>query len=111
MGGIAGRESSDPNPPVVAPEMVDDLQGTLRNAALAMESWAVDHGGQYLGATFEDLYEEGLRVDPEITLELISTPSDYCILATHSMLPAANDWRVATYDSSLGEIASVNSCL
>jgi type IV pilus assembly protein PilA len=87
-------------------------QSALKNAATAMESYATGKQGNYSLATVPLLQAEGMKTAANVTITLGTplTATEYCIVATHTDLPAANDWKVATYYSNDGEPVIDNTC-
>lgn len=63
----------------------------MKNASTAVESWATDNGGSYLGmngATESDprLVNEGFRHGSLVSVQVVSTATDYCIRGFHHEL-------------------------
>ena len=67
----------------------------LKNAATAVESWAVDRGGSYVGLTTAILTgtgatDAGFRGSSDVTMTVDAAPaptaSEYCLQATHASL-------------------------
>ena len=82
-------------------EVPDDVDSFLKNAATAMESYAVSKGS-YEGATWKLLREEGLRLQDDIDLRPIATYDlGYCLEAT----AASNGFvTVFYYDSTVHRV-------
>jgi type IV pilus assembly protein PilA len=64
----------------------------MKNAALAIEGWAVDHEGSYAamnGATKDtvELLDEGFRSTDWVTVQITATANAYCIRGTNERLP------------------------
>ena len=85
------------------------IQARLKDASTAAEAWAVENFGTF--ATLDEepgetLIGQGFK-HPDwasspgyITIEANATR--YCIQAQHRDLSPSNEWRRATYDSSIG---------
>ena len=63
----------------------------MKNAATAVESWAADHEGSYLGVNGADenslvLTGEGFRHGSLVSVQVVSTTDTYCIRGFHVQL-------------------------
>jgi type IV pilus assembly protein PilA len=89
----------------------------LKDAATAIESYSVGAGGTFGAldgadsaadnAAYDLLRNNGYKKPStvEITVAAPGAGTIYCITATHSLLPAANAWQTAVYNSSDGSPA------
>lgn len=64
----------------------------MKNAATALESWAVDFGGDFSGANGSTdldpaLVDNGYRSNVLVDVIVVSTPSEYCIRGMHARIP------------------------
>ena len=79
------------------------MQSSLKNAATAMETVAVDNDGDYSsvngGTADADLASVGYRPTDAVTVDIVSSTTDYCLTATHTSLPSET-WY---YDSASGK--------
>jgi hypothetical protein len=91
-------------------EHVSEVQTALKNGAIAMETYAVDHSGDTSGATTARLKRDGLTLPAGVALTVKSARSSYCVTATHGQLPDGHPWKTATYDSDNGAVAERDSC-
>jgi type IV pilus assembly protein PilA len=65
------------------------MEAALKDGSTAIEGWATENDGSYLGTTLEELepggaHDQGLNYAEAVTLDLTSTATSYCIEATHS---------------------------
>ena len=91
---------------------VSQSQSSLKNAATAMETIATENNGSYLSAngfTQADLKPFGLNPTTNVTIAVAATATDYCLVATHTLL-AGDDWGTSTYDSDEGEPMKDDTC-
>jgi type IV pilus assembly protein PilA len=63
----------------------------MKNAATAVESYATDHGGSYVGLDGADetsvlLRDEGFRPGSLVEVDVVTTASTYCIRGRHAHL-------------------------
>ncbi len=63
----------------------------MRNAATAVESYAADSAGSYAGVnganqSSPELLTEGFRPGSLVSVEVVSTSSDYCVRGFHDQL-------------------------
>lgn len=89
-------------------------EAALKDAATVLETHATESGGSFGAVTgasstadnaaYQIMTGLGYRKaeSVEITVATTDPPSEYCITATHTDLPAGHDWRIATYNSSDG---------
>ncbi|MGH2746364.1 MAG: type IV pilin protein [Actinomycetota bacterium] len=88
----------------------DQVRSELKNAAIAIESYATENNGNY-GALNADpqlankLKEQGFTIPSWATSFTVkaSGTTYYCIRAVHSRLPAASEWQISTYINTNGE--------
>jgi type IV pilus assembly protein PilA len=90
-------------------------QSALKDAATAVESYAVDNNGDYIGLDGEDetgaIDTEGYNGASTVTLAISATSTDYCIVATNASFGGSGDpWEVASYDSDEGEPVEDDAC-
>lgn len=103
-------------------------QAALRDAATALESYAVDNAGDYSGAdgqcspsksnpcgSGDDkiLKAEGFRKASGVKIEVRADASSFCVTAIHDSLeppPSAHDWWAATWDSNAPGPSDEDSC-
>jgi type IV pilus assembly protein PilA len=88
-------------------------QSSLKNAATALETYATDTNGSYVGAdpwTHANLTAYGYSNTSNVTLVINATANDYCIISTHALIPTTDAWYIATYDSDEGEPQSADTC-
>jgi type IV pilus assembly protein PilA len=84
------------------------VQSALRNAATAVESYAVDNDGDYSGLeTVPDvtatLRANGFQMPPwAMTFDVVASSTSYCIEIRHVNAIAGNQWRRATYFGDRG---------
>jgi hypothetical protein len=102
-GGTWVRTDEDALPEVpdaasTANPALDAIDSALKNAATAMESYAVETEGDYSKAGLTELEEQGLRLPVDIALTIDSRRASYCIEAEHSGLPGV----VKHYNSNVG---------
>jgi prepilin-type N-terminal cleavage/methylation domain-containing protein len=93
---------------------VSQSHAALKNAATSAESYGAHHDGDYSGldgadssmanAEYALLTNEGFKKSSAVDVELVAGAggSTFCVTATHVDLPAAHDWKVATYNSNGG---------
>jgi type IV pilus assembly protein PilA len=87
------------------------IQSALKNAATAVESWAVSDTSQSFAALDGQdgafLDAEGFQMPAWATtpgnLSIEASKVEYCIQATYNELSPTNQWRRATYQSSVGK--------
>ena len=86
------------------------IQTSLKDASTAVEAWAVTESGDLSGLDGDSaaaLQAEGFKLPSwaqapgSITIEAHATR--FCIQAQHDELSFRNEWRRATYDSSVGQ--------
>ena len=83
-------------------------QSALRNAAVAVESYATENGGSYAGLeTVPDLAavlrDQGFRVPAwASTFDVVAGATNYCIEIRHAAAVAGNEWRRSTYFGDRG---------
>ena len=100
---------------------VAQSESALKNAATALETFAVANNGSFAGVDGADstvagdpeyqiLIDAGYKKADSVNIEVETTDSDtkYCIRATHTTLPAGHDWKVSTYNSSDGSPSPSN---
>ena len=78
-----------------------DAQSTLKNGATAVESFAVENGGDYTGVALGDMTTEGFKYDAvkqTPTVE-VADATHYCLQVTDTRLPG-EFW---TYNSDTGK--------
>jgi type IV pilus assembly protein PilA len=80
----------------------------MKNAALSVESWAIDNNGSYAalhGATQNspELANEGFRRSLWVSLRVTATPTAYCVQGENVNLPA----RQFVYRSGTGKVGEV----
>jgi type IV pilus assembly protein PilA len=89
---------------------VAQIQSSLKNAAIAMETYATENNGNYdaldeqTGAALA-AYGFGMptwatTIPGYLTIEANET--SYCLQARHNLLTAGSAWRRSTYQSSVG---------
>ncbi len=93
------------------------IRSALKDAATAIESYSIGAGGLYVAldgadsaannASYVLLSDNGYKKASavEITVAAPAPGTVYCITATHSLLPGANEWQTAVYNSSDGSPA------
>jgi type IV pilus assembly protein PilA len=100
------------------------VRAALKDASIAIESYGTDTGGVYSALDGADsaldnapyvlLSNNGFKkADPvEITVASPGAGTIYCVTATHSLLPATDDWQTAIFNSSDGSPApsDLDSC-
>jgi hypothetical protein len=96
--------------PHVERAYVAEVRSALRNGVTAMEVYAVDHSGDYSGATIDDLTEDGLVIPAAVTLTTDPTSSSYCIAVTHADLPDDHPWKTASLDSDMRAPSEKDTC-
>jgi type IV pilus assembly protein PilA len=91
---------------------VADVQSTLRNGAVAVESAATQFAGDYTNiANWAQLVaDEDAKAAATQTVVFTRDADEYCLTVTESRLDAAHAWRVATYFSRTGAPSSANAC-
>ena len=89
---------------------VSQQQSALKNAATAMETYATENNGSYVGATTATLTSAGYVSTTNVTIA-VGTPTaqSYCLTATHALLDT-DPWQTATYDSDEGEPKDDDAC-
>lgn len=84
------------------------IQSALKNAAIAIESYAIANDGNYGGLNSNPqlatrLAEQGFTIPAWATgVDVKANATDWCMQMTHSLLPATNQWRRSTYDPDVG---------
>jgi type IV pilus assembly protein PilA len=63
----------------------------MKNASTAIESWATDHEGSYLGVNGANqdspqLVDEGFRHGSLVAVQVVSTADSYCVRGFHNQL-------------------------
>ncbi len=100
------------------------MQSALKNAGTAIETYGTGNGGDFSAldgaASAADnpayalLSDNGYKKSStvEITVASPAPGTVYCVTATHSLLPAADVWQTAVYNSSDGSPApsDADSC-
>jgi len=93
------------------------VQSALKNAGTAIESYGNGNGGDFSAldgadsasdnAAYALLRDNGYKKSStvEITVASPAPGTVYCVTATHSLLPAADVWQTAVYNSSDGSPA------
>ncbi|HET7483575.1 MAG TPA: prepilin-type N-terminal cleavage/methylation domain-containing protein [Actinomycetota bacterium] len=86
------------------------VQSSLKNAATAIEAWAVDNGGDFTslnGADASVLEPQGFHMPTWASspgyITIVANGTRYCIQAQHSQMSTSAAWRRSTYDSAIGE--------
>jgi type IV pilus assembly protein PilA len=99
------------------------VQSSLKNAATAIESHGTETGGSFSSLNGADstannpayrrVVRQGFKKpsDVDVTVAVVPGGTSFCVTATHSALPAGNDWAVATYNSSGGTPTPADSDL
>jgi prepilin-type N-terminal cleavage/methylation domain-containing protein len=90
-----------------------DITAALRSGATAAEGYGAQSEGDYSGLNGDAgvlLGQQGYRASPAVSISVAATPSDYCLTATYSLLPAGHPWQTATYDYSIGKPTEANVC-
>lgn len=94
-------------------------KSSLKNAGLAIETYALDNGGSYaaldelqgccaVGSAGEVLGRYGFQWPDYYThpsdgwLSIEANTTTFCIAARHKLLTEDSDWRRSTYESSKG---------
>ena len=97
------------------------VQSALKNAGTAIESHGTGTGGDFSALNLADsaadnlayalLSDDGYKKAStvEITVAAPAPGTVYCITATHSLLPLADLWQRAVYNSSDGSPAPANA--
>ena len=84
---------------------------SLKNGALAAESWVVFNAGDYQSMTYDGLLDEGYQDDPGVRLDVANVDvGGYCLTATNFELPATNEWHISTYDSTEAKPSPADTC-
>jgi type IV pilus assembly protein PilA len=98
------------------------LETSLKNAGTAAESFASGHDGNYSsldGAdslsnnpAYQRIVREGFKKNSsvEIAVTVPAGGNSFCIIGTHSSMPAGDDWETATYSSGAGSPSDVDAC-
>jgi type IV pilus assembly protein PilA len=100
------------------------VRSALKDAATAIESYGTGTGGVYAALDGADsaannagyvlMSNNGCKKAStvDVTVAAPGAGSIYCITATHSLLPAADAWQTAVYNSSDGSPApsDVDAC-
>lgn len=89
---------------------VAQIQSSLKNAAIAMETYGIETNGSYVGMdeqTGAALAAYGFSMPTWATtspgyLTIEANATTYCLQARHNMLSTSSQWRRSTYESSLG---------
>jgi len=92
------------------------VQSALKNAGTAIESYGTDTGGTFGAldgadsaadnAAYALLRDNGYKKSSAVEITVAAPAGTvYCITATHSLLPAADAWQQAVYNSSDGSPA------
>jgi len=87
------------------------VQSALKNAGTAIESYGTDTGGTFGAldgadsaadnAAYALLRDNGYKKSSAVEITVAAPAGTvYCITATHSLLPAADAWQQAVYNSS-----------
>ena len=102
---------------------IAQVEAALKNAATALESYATETGGSFVGvagasssannAPYQVLISNGYKKAEPVQIVIATSNSDsqYCVTSTHSDLDASHPWRVATYNSAAGAPSPVNADL
>lgn len=107
---------------------VTQSQAAIRDAATALESYAVENGGDYSGAdgqcapsdaspcaSGDDsiMKKQGFKKSTLVKVQVRADGQGYCITAIHDRLdpgPPPHDWWVATWDSNAPGPSDEDSC-
>lgn len=92
---------------------IADVNSALREAATATEAYGLENEGEYSGLNGDTgplLEAQGYAASAAVSISVASTPTDYCLTTTYSLLPAGHDWRIATFDKDLGRPTDANAC-
>jgi type IV pilus assembly protein PilA len=92
---------------------VADIQSVLKNAAIAIDSYAVVTNGNYsnldgadsgppTNAEYDLMVGEGFRKTDSIHVAVEASSTAYCVTTTASDLPVGHTWKQATYNSADG---------
>ena len=79
------------------------VQSALKNAATAVEAYASDNDGKYVGLETDPDLVGTMRANgfvvPEwaVTFDVVATATNYCVEIRHGSSSAATKWRRATY--------------
>jgi len=83
-------------------------ESDMKNAALSVESWATDFGGNYSGLNGADettvaLRNEGFRSSVWVDLLVVSDAATFCVQGTHSHMPT----ETYVFRSTVGKVERV----
>lgn len=89
---------------------ISQSQSALKNGATAAESHATANNGVY-PTTVAQLQAQGFNNVPDVTLSFGTAPSGgYCLVATHALIPAGDDWKVGSFSSAGGSPTIADDC-
>src|SRR5688500_14103206 len=87
------------------------VQSALKNASTAIESFGAGNNGNFSSVGGADsvvvnpadnrIVREGFKESSsvEVTVDVTAGGESFCVTATHGDLPAAHEWKVATFNS------------
>ena len=87
---------------------IGSIQTTLKNTAVFIDAFAVEHQGNYStldgkSADIPELQKEGYKhpewAQPPGFVRIEANSTRYCIEARHNSLSATDEWRDSSYDS------------
>ena len=86
-----------------------DAKSTLKNGATAIESWAVELGGNYSGVTVGNMQSEGFKYDAakQTVTVPVADATHYCINVVDTRL-TGEFW---TYNSNTGKPVQDVACV
>lgn len=102
-GGAAARDETAIQE-AVSQEVIADAQDSVARYGQA-------NLGHYLKLKERDLRSYGFQAPAEVSVDVYSSHTSYCIRVTNPALPSIHPWRVATVGSGDGEGSSADQCL
>ena len=98
---LAGACSPRMDPAAAEPagDPATQVQTVAAEAAEAGRAWGRKHLGHYIDMTAESLTEEGFAAPANVTVTVEASHMEFCVVATHTDLPADHPWHAAAMTS------------
>ena len=117
MGGLVALTSAACSGPTSATsdqDVADQVARTRRvltSASTLAGDYGTEHLGHYLKLRLKDLESAGLQIPDDVTVEVITDHSSYCIEITNKALPSIHEWRKATSTSRMPRPDPTDQCI
>ncbi len=82
----------------------------LADARRVASRYGRAHLGHFLEFSARDLRMDDLQVPADVSIDVSTTHTSYCIRVTNRALPSIHPWRVGTLSSWDGEDSSADRC-